>query len=116
MGEFGDWLMAELERRGLTQADLSRMAHISSAQVANVVNGDRQAGDKFCRAVARAFDLPQTEVFRLAKLLDDEPDTNPLTDRLLAIAAQLSEDEMRDLLDYAELIKRRRKRKGGGDA
>lgn len=108
---FRDWLAWEATERDWSLRELSRRARISHASVSNVLSGVQQPTAAFCDAIAHAFDLPQEEVFRRAGLLDPKPAPTILTDRLLAIAAQLSEDEMRDLLDYAELIKRRRKRK-----
>lgn len=108
---FPDWLNGELQAREWKQADLVRKARIDSGLLSRILSGERRPSVAVCIGIAEALSLPPQEVAARAGRVPPSPEPTILTDRLLAIAAQLSEDEMRDLLDYAELIKRRRKRK-----
>lgn len=71
--EFSQWLVAQLEHRGWSRIDLSRQCGVSHVAITHVINGERNPGPDLCRAIARAFEMPEEEVFRLAGLLPNLP-------------------------------------------
>lgn len=84
---FSDWLLQEVERRGLTYSELARRGGTTPARVSQVISGDKPGWD-FCLAVARAFGEPPEKIFRLAGLLPPEPGDDDLditADELQAI-------------------------------
>lgn len=67
--KFGDWLLDELGKRGWQQGELCTRAHIDSGTLSNIISGRRNAGDTSARGIARAFNIPEHEVFRQAGLM-----------------------------------------------
>lgn len=67
--QFGEWLDHEISRRGWSQSELARRGGVSASAVQQVVTGITRPGPRVCQAVARAFEMPPEEVFRLAGLL-----------------------------------------------
>lgn len=104
--QFADWLLAELESRGMTQSELARKGGISQAGIAHVIAGDRKPGPKICKAIARAFSIPEEEVMRRAGLMSSAPKTGgkrvEMLERLAHIAAQLPPREVEFLIDSAQ--------------
>jgi transcriptional regulator with XRE-family HTH domain len=63
MSDFREWVLSESEQRGLSRVQLAERAGLSLTTVRRVlVNGQRQPGMKFFGGIARALDLPLTEV------------------------------------------------------
>lgn len=67
--EFTDWIEAQLRIRDWNPADLARKSGITPPHVSRVLSGSRGVGGDFCLGIARAFQMPPEEVFRLAGLL-----------------------------------------------
>ena len=61
---FADWLQQQLDKRGWSQAELSRRSAIPTGQLSRILNGSRNAGPEPCIALAQAFGLSREEVFR----------------------------------------------------
>jgi transcriptional regulator with XRE-family HTH domain len=103
---FATWLQVEIKKRDWSPSDLARQAKKDIATISRVLNGDRQAGDDVCRAIADALGLPQWQVFLRAGLLTEAPRDmtardyriEKLTDRLMA----LPEPDRERLLAIAE--------------
>lgn len=72
---FGEWLNQELELRGWSQSEAARRGGVAPSTIQQVVSGTTQPGPKLCKAVARAFGMPEEEVFRRAGLLPMPPNT-----------------------------------------
>ena len=71
---FVDWLDNELQKRRWTPARLAREAGITKGALSHIFNGTRQPGVVMIKAIARALHLPPEQVFRVAGLLESEPD------------------------------------------
>jgi transcriptional regulator with XRE-family HTH domain len=69
--QFAHWLKGELDFRRWSPNHLARRSGITLTQILMVLKGERRAGDKFLRAVAEAFQMPQVVLFRLAGLIND---------------------------------------------
>lgn len=95
---FSDWILAQLNKRGWTQGELSRRANVSSGTLSMVINYQRGAGPDFCRSIAKAFGVPEEEVFRQAGLLSpiDNPSDHSL--RQIYEAVQLLTVEQRETI------------------
>lgn len=111
---FLDWLQAEMDRRGWTQADLHRASGLRRGTISGVINQLRNPGTAFCEAVARAFQLPAEDVFRRAGILPPEPNNDPITELGTHILRQLPAEErerfveqMRAVLAWQEAQKRK---------
>lgn len=73
METFSQWLEDQLRIRGLKPADLSRASGVSNATISRILNSTRQAGPDACKAIARALNISQEEVFRQRGFLDPLP-------------------------------------------
>lgn len=107
---FGDWLTAELDKRGWTQADLVRESGLSRAQVSMVVNGGRKPGKHFCRSVARALSLPEEAVFRRAGMLPPSQAYDEKAETVKKLMAELDEWDKDEVIDFMKLKIARKQR------
>lgn len=99
--DFGQWLAAEIEKRGWKQADLEREAggDISGPQISRIISTSRGYESPSVRAIARALKMPQAEVFYLAGLLTENPQAPQIGDPLKADIWQ-----MIDRMEYDQLM------------
>lgn len=107
--DFNMWLQNRLDERGWNQSKLAQRSGISQGQIARIMNGTREAGPRVCRAIARALNLPEEEVFRAAGLLTksngDEP---PTLKEWIHLYVQASPDERDRMLDLARYLSRKK--------
>ena len=87
--DFTEWLENELITRGWTRAELARRANVSQSTLSLIWTGERTPGPDFCRAIARALNIPPETVFRKAGLLPASPDPDPEIEEALYLFAQL---------------------------
>lgn len=66
---FTSWLQGELQTREWTISQLARRSKISDAHLSRLLAGTRKPGVEALSAIAEAFDLPLTVVYRYAGLL-----------------------------------------------
>ena len=121
--QFQEWLKSEMQQRGWSIAELGRRTHLSAASISNVLNGMRNPGPDFCRAIARALGYPQEYVFRKAGLIDDPPlssyaaaladrPIDHITDQIIQILVKLTPEERREILALLQVhLKHRQKGK-----
>ncbi|PKN91074.1 MAG: hypothetical protein CVU44_20885 [Chloroflexi bacterium HGW-Chloroflexi-6] len=82
MDNFGSWILEELEKRKMTQADLARATDITTAQMSRIVSGQRNAGKDTLTAIARALHLPPHLVFEKAGVLPPEKEKDPWVEEM----------------------------------
>jgi transcriptional regulator with XRE-family HTH domain len=97
---FGDWLVDQLNQKGMTQADLVRRTGISSGHISKIVSGERGAGEKTMAAVSRALQIPPEEVFRKFGLLPPKPKDSIDDEEMLFLYHQFQLSEKEDLKEY----------------
>ena len=102
---FGEWLQKELTAQRITQADLSRLSGITTAQISRLISESRGIGVSAANAIAIALNIPPQEVFRAAGLLPPQPQEDPLVNLITYLSEQLPTDE--DKQDAAEYIRLR---------
>lgn len=84
MNKFGEWILCELEKRDLTQADLARLAGASRTAISNIVSGERPVGKKLAEKIADALRVPLARVYQEAGLLPpDKTKRDQLEEELL---------------------------------
>jgi len=108
--DFGVWLQGQLDNRGWNQARLSRKSGISPAQIARVINNVRDPGHEFCRAIAKALDLPEELVFRQAGLLSPEgkKENPPNLAEWVHIFIQANPERREEMLELARFFSRKK--------
>jgi len=116
--EFQQWLKDELDKRYWTYNELARQADLSSAYVSMVMTGQRNPGEKFCTGVAKALNLPISDVFRRAGILPAKPPADSLAETALHLFRLLSEQDQDRLLAMmralVELEEAKGRARGGG--
>ena len=111
MDAFGIWIVEQMEARGWRTGELARAMGANKVVVSRIIHGGRGIGMKTARAMAKAFDMPMQEIFQHSGILPPPPKLTRLGDRVMTVVAGMTPSEIEDLLEYAALIKRRRKRK-----
>ena len=66
---FGEWLLVELDRRGMSQADLARKSGVSRTAISDVISGSSKPGFRLCRGIADGLRLPFLTVLLQAGLV-----------------------------------------------
>ena len=100
---FPEWLLAELEKRSMTQAELARKSGVTPPQISRILSGTRGTEGKTLSAFAHALKLPPEEVYRAAGLLPPEPAETKLARQITHITSQLPPEEQQGLLEFAKL-------------
>jgi transcriptional regulator with XRE-family HTH domain len=106
--DFITWVVDEMKRRGLNRNRLAIAGEMSNSLVTMVLNGDSGPGPVFCRGVARAFNLPEQEIFQRAGLVAGPAVATGTPGRIAEIAARLDEDAQAELLRYSEYLLKER--------
>jgi transcriptional regulator with XRE-family HTH domain len=109
MEEFINWVRNELKHRGWLQEDIVKRGGISSGAISKVMSGERNPGPEFCRAIAKAFNISQQEVFVRARLMDPPPKYDPDIARILYKIAELKPEYRTDIEDNIDAKLKRQK-------
>ena len=102
--KFSKWLVAEIENRGWTQAELARRSGTSRTSISDLISGKHPAGFDLCVGISQAFKITPESVLRMAGLL---PEGNPNHEKetmLLSIFNHLPEEQKTTLVDYASWL------------
>lgn len=98
--DFALWLIAEMDRRGWTNSELSRRAGIVPSTLSKVISGQNSPGLDFCLGVARAFGYPPERVLRESGLLPTALADERLFQQFMDVARNLSQAELENALEY----------------
>lgn len=100
---FGDWLRREIDRAGLTQAELARMTAIDPGMISHWTNGRRLPAAESCEKLADALGVPRDRVLELAGRWAPEPDAlqDPLRTELADLAKTLPPSEVEYVVEVA---------------
>ena len=102
--EFSDWLLAQLDLNGLTQAQLALTTGLNPATLTKILNGKTKRPEpESCIQIAKALKVAEQTVYRAVGVLSDEPDY-PEQDDLNYIVAQLSDQQRREILVIARAL------------
>lgn len=96
---FLDWLTAELARRHWNRETLAEQAGMNSAVLTTIYSGRAGVGPDTARKVAKALDVSEVLVFRLAGILSPiEGDDDQFWERLRFEFAQCKNNDERERL------------------
>lgn len=115
---FPEWLRAEMDRRGLSNADIVRKAlangvDISEASIGQILNRERGIGSKSAQALAYGLDLPQEQIFILGGLQTEK--SKDITDEeseMLHVFRKISPVDRRILMDTGRIMDEHRTSSG----
>jgi transcriptional regulator with XRE-family HTH domain len=100
-----------MNRRGLNAKELAELAGISRSNISMILNGKAPPGFEFCKAIARAFDMPVIQVLKLAGLLEEEEEEevkeedDPIINEILEEARTLEPENRKQLLIFARWLR-----------
>lgn len=112
MIDFGNWLLVEMEKRDLSQAELARRAGINQSTISLVISGKRGVGEDLCTALAKAFGIPIETVFRAAAILPHQPGTDEDFEELKHLFSQMTDEEQEEFLATGRLKLELRNKRG----
>lgn len=108
--EFRDWLSIELERRRMSQSDLARAIHMNQGSISRLLSGKTSPTIETLQAIARAFQMSVTTVYRAASVLKDLPVKDALAERIANDLDKLDPHDRDEVLAFIQMkLDRRRK-------
>jgi transcriptional regulator with XRE-family HTH domain len=108
--DFPTWLLLEMQKRNWNQSDLSRKSGVSSGQISRLLSGNRNPTHESLISFAKAFNLPEENVFRAAGFIKKQSSQNNLTAELNHLFEQLPPQDQEEILEIARYkISRREK-------
>lgn len=100
--DFGDWLQAELNKRGWNQSDLARASHKGRAIINKIVNKTTVPTTETLIALSRGLGLPPETIFRASGLFPPPATNEPLNlAEWIQIFLKADDATREDLLEYA---------------
>jgi transcriptional regulator with XRE-family HTH domain len=93
--KFNDWLVKEMSRRGWSQSDLARSSELNRAVINKLLNGQTYPRPSTLEAIARAFRVPVEQVYRVAGLLPDIPESDGYVEEVLHHIRQIQDPQYR---------------------
>ena len=111
--EFSSWLQAEMDKRGLNQSDLAREAGLSRGAVGNVLRQEREPGPDFLNGIAHAFKMRPADVFTIAGVLSQAPESDPLTRQAEWLMSQLDPGSKQEAIDFIQFLADKQQRRQG---
>ncbi len=113
MEDFADFVTREMNQRGWDQSKLSRLSGITTSQMSRVINRESRPGVDFCKRLARAFEMRDVDVMRIAGLVESDPETNeysPAIRNTIRMMKELEEKDQQDIEALVETFRTRRLR------
>ena len=111
---FVEWLDLQLRERKWSPSELARNSGVSQSAISLVLKGDRNPGNNFCDGIAKAFNIPPDDVYRIAGLLPMKPNDDQTVSEITHIYHELTDENRDDLLDYARLRLQKQERDKNG--
>ena len=108
--QFSYWLEEKMKEREWSQSELARRAGLTRGAINNILTAHRQPGPEFCRAIARALDLPEELVFREAGLLSPKNEEPPTLSEWIHIFWEADEKERDRMIEVAKTLLRESKK------
>lgn len=110
--DFAQWLLKEMQARGISQAELARRASVSRATVSKTLKQKSFPSWEVCLAFAHGLDLPPEIVLRAATLLPEErQDNGRVEEEIIRYKVkELSDEQAGELIKYIEFMQDRDER------
>jgi transcriptional regulator with XRE-family HTH domain len=102
---FARWITDELNTRSWSLRELGRQANLSNTTISQVLSGQANPGLDFCKGVAGAFGMRAEEVLARAGLIPAPPKETATSRELLAMFAQLGDDDQERVLEIVRALR-----------
>ena len=107
---FSQWLSEQLSDRDMRPADLVRASGLDSAVISNLMNEKRKPGPRTIKAIAKALQISEEEVYQAAGMLKLGEDDDPAIRAVVTILRDMRPDDVLDVLEYVRLQSRLKKK------
>ena len=102
--DFVEFVNSEMQSREWSRADLSRKSGIAAPQITRVLNREQNPGELFCKGIARAFNVPEEDIFRRAGILTSKSKLSPLAERAAHIVEGMTNEDAKEMLvDFLQI-------------
>jgi transcriptional regulator with XRE-family HTH domain len=108
MDKFGEWLLSEMNKRGMTQSRLAKESGLTQGSISNIISGRRGRSDKSLSQIARALKLPQEHVFTVAGILKEKKGADPDIDLIMHHVKDLDQHDRDAVLEFIRMLDRLR--------
>lgn len=110
---FGDWLLARMRERSLSQSEFSRRAGLTRQAISYYTTGKSKQPDEFAlQKIAAALQVPPEEVYRAAGIPLSKTSENPIIKQITYLTSDLPEAEQKDILEFVKLRRRLAEERG----
>lgn len=98
--DFVAWLQQNMAERGWSQSELARRGGFTPPTINKILSRERMPGLDFCKGVARAFNMRDTDVMKIAGLAasTSPDDQTPSLRELIGKFTQLSDEDQESVL------------------
>lgn len=102
----GERLLLLLDKKGMTQADLSRKTGRSKASISDVISGRRNMGLEFALDIAKAVDMPPVDFLVFMSMLPPQTPKDVILNQIDYIYGTLEDPgNKQKTLEYIEFLK-----------
>lgn len=101
---FSEWLLQEMNKANLSQADLARITGLSTGAISNLINQVRSPSPEALNKIAKALKLAPENVFRIAGLLPQELEKDYLTEEAEFLLSQLTELQRKQAVKFIRFL------------
>jgi transcriptional regulator with XRE-family HTH domain len=106
-----EWLNEKMREKGWSQARLAKESKLTRQSIANYVNG-RVPTNEAIKKLAKAFKVPETELYRAAGILEAENGRHdPEIDAIMYQVKDLSQADRDMVLEFIRMLDRLRVKK-----
>jgi transcriptional regulator with XRE-family HTH domain len=104
MSKFSNWLLNELEGRGMSQSELARKTKLTRQAISYYISDkSKRPDDDALKNIAKAFDMPTEQIYRAAGLLPPKLKVDEEIEDLLHEIAKLPKDDQREILEFVKV-------------
>ena len=107
--EFVSFIKEELIKRSWSNAELAKRSGISQAHISRVLNGNYLPGIDLLKSFSHALNIPEEQLFRMAGILPERKELEPVNERMLHLFSQLEHYDKQMILDYLVFLLNRKK-------
>lgn len=107
-----EWLIAEREKKGWSQAELGRRASVTRQTINDYESRRRPHPDEqILMRISKALEHPPIHLPRLAGLYPESPDVDEDTEKIIYESEDLTHQEKEEVLAFIHMKKNLRKKK-----
>ena len=97
--DFLEWLNAELNQRNWNQSELARKSGLTRQAISHILSGrSRTPDNKSLEAIARALNIPNDEVFRVAGIPVSKSKLSPLAERAAHLIESIDDEKEKEMV------------------